>query len=95
MQVLLFRKVTASRDKFLNVKLRTHIGPVMALNPMLVDWYDPQKEGVSLYKTLLLDPIHRAEVAKMIEERSQERIHRITICRACLAIARSSLTTHS
>jgi hypothetical protein len=68
-QVLLFRNIASLRDKFLNVQLQTQIGPVMSLNPMLADWYDPTKEGAALYKTLLLDPVEREQIAKMVQER--------------------------
>jgi hypothetical protein len=143
-QIILFRKVAAARDKFLNVQLQTQIGPVghaaraharvaasvarpasaslaarsdrqypiacpfaricpglaclspqrmvhlyacagrgvsrdraleiawqvLAMNPMLIDWYDPAKEGIALYKTLLLDPADRQQVAAIIESKS-------------------------
>ena len=42
---------------------------VMSLNPILSDWYDPVKEGTALYKTLLLDPKDRVEIAKIVQER--------------------------
>ena len=41
----------------------------MSLNPMLADWYDPLKEGPALYKTLLLDPQERVEIAKIVQDR--------------------------
>ena len=48
-------------------------GQVYAMNPMLIDWYDPSKEGIALYKTLLLDPKDRKQVASLIERKSPPR----------------------
>lgn len=73
-QILAISKASASRDKFLSVAVQTPSGPVLSLNPLLLDWYDPAKEGCAFYKTLLLDPEQRAEVAKSIRKRMSEEL---------------------
>ena len=66
-QIELFRKVLAAREKFLHTMVTFPGRPAKAvLNPMLVGWFEPDKEGPNFYKTMLLDPQQRARVAQMI-----------------------------